>query len=263
MSTFDERRNVDETQPFSAYAIAVIEQHVATFEGEGFLGAFEMGSMRRYRSVLEEAHQPRIGDLDLLLTCRSDVVKDLKDPTLEFPSWLTVTPKKAHGWLTAETISDDERLWSLLKDADDLYDEPVGRMMIDAWWCPWTSVGPFAMFLTGPPEWNVWMRQQATAAGYMLSQYGLFVPESKPTKTYPNRVVAGVRVDRQPDGCGNILVAEMAFWEQYVQKCGLVDREGKPLGFIPPRDRDNWRREIEGCRQERRRDMRSAEISEV
>jgi DNA polymerase/3'-5' exonuclease PolX len=204
LSTYDQRRSIAEARPFATFA-------VEEFTKRG-LTAVTMGSYRRYAA--RDEGPGSVGDIDLLVTTSASGPIDLTQ--YDLPPWLTVTEKKANGWLTFEV-----------------------RMKIDAWACPTESVGPFALFLTGPPDLNVWMRKRATMVGLMLSQYGLFVPVPKPTKTKPDRVVAGERVDVPPVDDG-IVVKEQAFWETFCEKTNTV------MDFPWPSDRDDWRDHARG-----------------
>lgn len=205
MSTFDRRRGLAETEAFLEKAQEPFTQSIGMFGIP--VAAYAMGSIRR--------QSPTVGDLDLLVTA-DDSGASMLDLTL--PDWLTVTEKKAHGWLSI----DGE------------------RMMVDAWWCPWSSRGPFALFLTGPPDLNVWMRQQSNEAGVLLSQYGVFRPVPAPTKTYPDRVKAGVRLDQPlgPSPAESLYDAEEEFWMDW---CTVI---GKKFAFPDPQERDNWRRVV-------------------
>lgn len=212
MSTYDRKRLVYDVKPFADLAVPAFEQTVVSFLGEAPIQVALMGSLRR--AIHGEAVE--IGDLDLMVTCPAeDAVHSFLD--LDLPKWLTVTEKKAHGWLS-------------------LPDAPAERMMIDAWWCPWSSVGPFSLFLTGPAEWNVWMRQvtnRASGGRLMLTQYGLFEAVVKPTKTYPDRRVPGARVDT-PTG-DTAADREYAFWTQWADEVGVdVDLWG---GYPSPHER--------------------------
>lgn len=212
MSTFDERVSLAEAEPFMEQAVAMFEQTVPSLVHDGHVQAFPMGSFRR----AEHGEPTDIGDLDLLVTCsQSDVVHAMTDLTLH--SSLTVTAKKAHGWLHRQSVE---------RGGD-------WRMKVDGWWCPWESIGPFAMFLTGPGQWNVWMRQVTNRdrPDLMLTQYGLFTAVKKPTKTYPDRKVVGERVDVIDEGA-SVEEAERLFWDQW---CHYVGRPDAP--FRKPHER--------------------------
>jgi DNA polymerase/3'-5' exonuclease PolX len=201
MSTYDQRTPHLEAQQ---YAVTAKDQIVAL---NGDLKVTFMGSLRR---KCED-----VGDVDLMVTTENWLLQGFDDCTM--PDWLTVTRKKAHGWLASPA---------------------GGRMMIDAWWCPYDSRGPFALFLTGPPDLNVWMRQRVNEArpDVMLSQYGLFRKVPAPTKMKPDRTVAGERVDTPWPGQQSEV--ERAFWEQW---CEIV---GRPYRYPKPEERDNWRRVV-------------------
>ena len=234
MSTFDRRRTYDDARQFVRTAERLLTQMV---DGEWVL-ALRMGSIRREDHT--NAEQPVVGDIDLLVTSPTGVAKSLLDVPL--PPFMKATQKKAHGWLEAEDCIRDEQ-----------FAPPEGRMMIDAWWCPWESLGPFAFFLTGPMDLNVWMRQRSTEAGLMLTQYGLFVPETRPTKKYPNRKVTGERVDAPlTERLVTVSEAEERFWSQW---CAAV---GVQMPYPWPYQREEV---VKRWRQERSRATRLAGTS--
>lgn len=199
MSTFDRRRTPLEAAPF-------VQAVIADFAEVGAPRPLVMGSLRRYGSA--QPHKvDGVGDLDVIVVSpRQEMLDGTYTPPLTemtLPSYLKVTPKKAYGW---RMLGDD-------------------RMMVDGWWCPDDSVGPFAMFLTGPPGLNVVMRQISQQAGLMLTQYGLFEPVKAPTRRYPDRVKTGRRVDEPeaglPAGAMMPQIAETAFWRQWTEAVGV------------------------------------------
>lgn len=201
MSTYDVRRPRLEAQNF-----AVRAKEALTLLNPD-LSVWFAGSLRRYADT--------IGDVDLLVTAKVGA-RDMED--VKTPEWLKVTEKKAHGWL----VGPEQE-----------------RMMIDAWWCPWDSRGPFALFLTGPMDLNVWMRQKTSEhrPDAMLSQYGVFRRLLVPTPKNPTRVKAGERID-EPDDSLALSDSESEFWEQW---CELI---GQDYAFPHPQERDSWRRVV-------------------
>lgn len=234
MSTYDRRRTPLEAAPFVA---ALIDD----FEQVGAARPLVMGSIRRYGTA--QPHKvDGVGDLDVIVvppepepTLMDDNPSPVMLTDVRLPPYLRVTPKKAFGWR-------------------EVYNH--GRMMVDGWWCPAESVGAFAMFLTGPPGLNIVMRQISVDADLMLTQYGLFRPVKAPTKTYPNRVKPGVRVDDPsaglPAGATMPEVAERAFWRQWTEAVGLGE-----VAWPRPEERG----EVTRWLQERARGTRSGATS--
>lgn len=110
-----------------------------------------------------------VGDLDGIVVTDQPLSEQI------WPSWIEkATAKKAHGWKEIEGH---------------------GRMMIDLWACPPESVGAMLLFLTGPAEMNVWMRNRAIDFGWMLTQYGLFEAVEKTKKSGKVERVCGKRLD--------------------------------------------------------------------
>lgn len=124
-----------------------------------------------------------VGDLDGI------VVTELPLAEMLWPSWVKkATPKKAFGWFEIDGY---------------------GRMMVDLWSCPPQSVGAFLLFLTGPPEMNVWMRRRANDLGWMLTQYGLFeIGENAKGKRVPGKRLDTPLPNTSP-GCGERRIMEM------------------------------------------------------
>jgi len=223
VSTFDKRRTPLEAAPF-------VQAVLGDFAEVGTTRPLVMGSIRRYGT--EKPHKiDGVGDLDVIVVVQpEETLMGVEHPPLtevSLPSYLKVTPRKAYGW---RSIDDD-------------------RMMVDGWWCPAESVGAFAMFLTGPAHLNVVMRQISVAANLMLTQYGLFEPVKAPTKTYPDRVKPGKRVDDPsqglPAGATMPEIAERALWRQWTEAVGLgtvewprPDQRGEVTEWLQGRSRD-------------------------
>jgi DNA polymerase/3'-5' exonuclease PolX len=87
-----------------------------------------------------------------------------------------------------------------------------GDMHVDVYRCDPDQVGPFALFLTGPADFNIVCRRKANALGMSLSQHGLFMD--------------GERVDEP--------TSDIDAGEREVMR--LLGR-----AFIPPEVRDVWR----------------------
>jgi len=194
VSTYDKRRPWEEVTPFVDLAVEVLRR---TPSGGDLFSPpppepvlLVAGSYRR--------QCPDVGDLDVIV---------VTDEPLTTWNWvgLKVTEKKAFGWL-------------------DIGGE---RMMLDAWRCPPDSVGPFLLFLTGPPDLNVWMRQRADRRGLLLNQYGLFVAE----KNDRGKTVPGDRVDERVE------FTARSSTEAVEQK--VLDQ--LELDWLPPQERDHWR----------------------
>jgi hypothetical protein len=213
VSRYDRRRSVDDLNEVAAEVVEGLRPQLAGMTVE------ICGSYRRLDCW--QPNREEIGDLDVLVS-RGDL-DDMR--TLSWPSGVTATRKKAHGWL-----------------------EYVGeRVYLDAWLCPAESIGPFAMFLTGPMSFNVRMRELTQAAGLLLSQYGLFVPVPSPTRMHPERVKRGERLDKPPRRLthwhdepvlarlSSVDGYEMEFWSQW---CDLLPLGRQP--FPEPHERAGW-----------------------
>jgi DNA polymerase/3'-5' exonuclease PolX len=215
VSRYDRRRSVDELVEVAVEVVGGLQPQLAGMTVE------ICGSFRRLNG--RSMNRRLIGDLDVLVS-RGDL-DDMR--TLAWPSGVTATRKKAHGWL-----------------------EYVGeRVYLDAWLCPAESIGPFAMFLTGPMSFNVRMRELTQAAGLLLSQYGLFEPVPSPTRMHPERVKRGERLDNAPTRLTHwhdapVLVRlptladyEAAFWSEWRGRIGLGSLS-QP--FPGPHERAGW-----------------------
>jgi hypothetical protein len=201
MSRFERRRTCEEMQPFLDEATRVILRR----DRPG-VRVYVAGSYRRY--LRWKPDKPLVGDLDLIVVGEELVDMKQLDPALSH-----VTAKKASGWVK-------------------VYGE---RVLVDAWLCPQESLGPFALFLTGPPQFNVRLRQVTNAAGLLLSQYGLFESVPAPTRSLPWRVKAGKRLD-VPAPTHRIVDAEREFWRQWQELVKLP----RPSVVPCPSMRDRW-----------------------
>lgn len=180
---------------------------IDTLAGWGDVRYEVMGSLRRAR----DGEPTDVGDLDLLVWCpEPDLLTDLRD--LGWPSGVEATQRKASGWVRGP-------------DGD--------RMMLDAWLCPAASVGPMAVFLTGPARLNVWMRQVTMdrRPEWLLSQYGLFEAEPHPTQV--GKRIAGKRIDQPlgPDPTQTVDEAEEEFWMAWAATLGVE------IPYVPPSER--------------------------
>jgi hypothetical protein len=204
MSTFDQRVSLDVAMQHVGYV-------VSDFDATTWLA----GSTRR--ALDDQPTDATIGDLDLIVV-QPENAKDFHDVLCA--DYLRVTKKKAHGWHQVDGV----------------------RMMVDAWLVPPESLGPFGFFLTGPLALNVVMRQISQSVGLMLTQYGLFVPEAAPTKTYPDRVKPGPRMDSATENRDLTLQqCEEEFWDDWCEAVGL-----KNSGWPRPRDREEVMRWLQG-----------------
>jgi DNA polymerase/3'-5' exonuclease PolX len=205
VSRYDRRRSVVELTPVAAM-VELAWREVAK-------AAWLCGSYRRHEN--DERTSPLVGDLDVLVVGEDDFADQDGMFGSNVPELgLTVTRKKTHGWLE---YGAGERVY------------------VDAWLCPPESIGPFGLFLTGPMAFNVRIRQITNDAGLMLSQYGLFEPVSKPTRTHPERRQVAERLDKPDPGIDALLVAEQVFWRQWCERVGL----GR-LPFPGPHERAGW-----------------------
>jgi DNA polymerase/3'-5' exonuclease PolX len=221
VSRYDRRRSVVELEPVAA--------KVESAWREVAQAAWLCGSYRRYEHGDRTA--ALVGDLDVLVVGEDDFADSDSMFGTNVPEMgLTVTGKKTHGWL--EYGAGD-------------------RVYVDAWLCPVESIGPFGLFLTGPMEFNVRMRQVTNRAGLMLSQYGLFEPVPKPTRMHPERRQVGERLDmpttdptlweveplsgRSPSRLLTLNDHEEALWWQWCERVGLPEEP-----FPGPHERSRW-----------------------
>jgi DNA polymerase/3'-5' exonuclease PolX len=96
----------------------------------------------------------------------------------------------------------------------------VFGVRLEFWACPPEHRGPMMQFLTGPADFNVWLRVMAKHRGQMLSQWGLFDEN-------------GDRLDPTGIGMGWGGAERLLF-------------EALGVPYMHPEDRDDWRWRVAG-----------------
>jgi DNA polymerase/3'-5' exonuclease PolX len=81
-----------------------------------------------------------------------------------------------HDWPEGWKVTKARGRFKVVKDDDEWVNA-------DVYACPPLAIGPFALFLTGPAKWNVWLRKRAEARGLLLNQYGLWIRAQKKNGT--------------------------------------------------------------------------------